>query len=420
VSDQAFLAFGLMRHSAEASEISVRRTASHGVITAPRIWLYGLILCAFNLSAVVYLSPARALWAAPSEPAPVSDFFSMWAAARAALHGNAAEAYQADYIRQLLASAISYTRGAFEFNYPPFFLFVLTPFATFSYPEATLIWLALTLSLYLATVYAIVRRATALVAALAAPTVLWELVTVQNGFLSAALIGAALLALERRPMLGGMLIGLLAYKPHLGLLFPVILIVSRYWRAFAAAAATVAVLAFASAVVFGTAAWWGFLDALRDTGSSYLVRTPNGWAVFQSVYGLSRSVGLGAGPAWVLHGVAAAAVVLAVGRLWMRSERYALKAAAGVFGLLAVTPYLYGYDLVILGIGVAFLVRDALATEFLYGEKAAILAVFGASVLVINLHQPVPIGPFILALLAWIVIRRSRTLSARDRSGGAA
>jgi len=56
--------------------------------------------------------------------------------------------------------------------------------------------------------------------------------------LTAALAGAALLSLERRPILAGVFIGLLAIKPHLALLFPVALIAIGAWRTLLAAAVT--------------------------------------------------------------------------------------------------------------------------------------------------------------------------------------
>ena len=37
-----------------------------------------------------------------------------------------------------------------------------------------------------------------------------------NGFLTAALIGSALVVLDRRPVLAGVLFGLIAYKPQFG------------------------------------------------------------------------------------------------------------------------------------------------------------------------------------------------------------
>jgi hypothetical protein len=37
------------------------------------------------------------------------------------------------------------------------------------------------------------------------------------------LIGAALVNLDRRPLLAGLLLGLMAYKPQFGILFPLVL-----------------------------------------------------------------------------------------------------------------------------------------------------------------------------------------------------
>ena len=44
-----------------------------------------------------------------------------------------------------------------------------------------------------------------------------------------------LLQLEARPLLAGLLLGLLTYKPHFGLLFPIALMFGGYWRALFAA-----------------------------------------------------------------------------------------------------------------------------------------------------------------------------------------
>ena len=58
--------------------------------------------------------------------------------------------------------------------------------------------------------------------ALAFPAALWNITAGQNGFLTAALYRRHLLGLlERRPALAGICLGLLTYKPHFGLLFPI-------------------------------------------------------------------------------------------------------------------------------------------------------------------------------------------------------
>ena len=57
----------------------------------------------------------------------------------------------------------------------------------------------------------------------------WAAVCVAGG---AALIAFALVQLDRRPVLAGILFGLLAYKPQFGLMIPLVLIATQRWRAF--------------------------------------------------------------------------------------------------------------------------------------------------------------------------------------------
>src|SRR6185312_2585493 len=90
-----------------------------------------------------------------------------------------------------------------------------------------------------------------LLIAIAFPAVFVNLGHGHNGFLTAALFGAALVVLDRRPVVAGILFGLLAYKPQFGVLIPLVLIASGRWRCFAAAAVTVALSAVATTLAFG-------------------------------------------------------------------------------------------------------------------------------------------------------------------------
>ena len=76
-----------------------------------------------------------------------------------------------------------------------------------------------------------------LLLALAFPAVFVNIGHGHNGFLTAALIGAGLLMLDRRPILAGILFGLMAYKPQFGVLIPLVLAATGRWRAFLAARA---------------------------------------------------------------------------------------------------------------------------------------------------------------------------------------
>jgi hypothetical protein len=74
-----------------------------------------------------------------------------------------------------------------------------------------------------------------------------------------------------------------------------------------------------------------------------------------------------------------------------------------------VPPYILFYDLCILSIAVAFLVRDGMSRGFFPGERTVILICFAALFLV-----QVPIGPVVCAALLVLVARRIVTYRRLD------
>ena len=101
---------------------------------------------------------------------------------------------------------------------------------------------------------------------LASPFAAWNFLIGQNGFLTASLLRASLLLLERRPVLAGVFIGCLTYKPQFGIFLPVALIAARQWRACVSAAVTVISLVAASAATFGVDGWVAFPRAIFAEG----------------------------------------------------------------------------------------------------------------------------------------------------------
>src|SRR5690606_9608280 len=131
------------------------------------------------------------------------------------------------------------------FYYPPVFLLVCAVLGLLPYLPAFYLFQALTLPAYLLVARRTLRETgwAGWVLALAAPAAYWNFGLGQNGFLTAALFGGALLLVDRRPVLAGVLFGLICYKPHFGLLIPVALAASGNWRAFAGATASVLAVA---------------------------------------------------------------------------------------------------------------------------------------------------------------------------------
>ena len=196
------------------------------VRSAARVELICFALC---VAQFVYLacSFVQGSWIFdPDGERIATDFVNVWASGRQALDGGPAAVYDADCTRRAEVAAVGHPFGReYPWIYPPTFLFVAR-FARVSSLCSRLMsaWIALTFPpIWQPCAPSSAHRAGILLAC-AYPGILSNLVVGQNGFVTAGLLGGSLLLLQRRPVLAGCLIGLLSFKPHLGILFPLALI----------------------------------------------------------------------------------------------------------------------------------------------------------------------------------------------------
>jgi hypothetical protein len=302
-----------------------------------------------------------------------NDFIAVWAAGRLVLEGQAVAAYDWDLHRQVeIAAAGRDFASYYGWHYPPPPLFFAAALATLPYLAAWAVWMAVTLPAYVAAVRAIVGERIGIVLALGFPGVLWNISVGQNGFLTAALIGGTLVCLERRPVLAGVFLGLLTYKPQFGVLFPFVLMVDGRWRVLAAASAIAAALVVASILAFGLESWQAFLHWMPVTSEAVFAQGRANLMKMQSLLGVVRWLGGGMEAAWLAQGLLIVAALAGNLWLWRQKVRYEIKAAALSAGALLATPYLYIYDFPVLAIPLAFLMRMGLREGFLPWELAGI------------------------------------------------
>jgi hypothetical protein len=369
-----------------------------------------------------------------------TDFSNVYAAGTYVLEGNAIAPFDPpqQYAREqaLFGKATPF----YGWHYPPYFLFVATALAEMPYPLALMVWQAVTLALYLLMIWLIIAQPRQAVAtgdlfllALAFPAVLINVGHGQNGFLTAALMGGALVALPRRPALAGVLFGLLIYKPQFGVLIPLALLAGARWRAVAAAVATVALLTLVTTIVFGPQVWPAFLASTEYSRTVVLEQGDTGWQKIQSLFSWARMWGAPVPVAYALQGVLSAALGVAIVRLWRSAAPQALKAAALCLAAILATPYTLDYDMMVLAPAIAFFAADALVRGFGPWEKTALAALWLAPLLARSVAQAalIPLGvPAMLAafVVLWrraepdlIRLVRSRDASSRmaDTSGPA-
>ncbi len=371
-------------------------------LTAERARAYARVIVA-TTSVIAVLRVVTAAFAMGPLGFPIrSDFVSFWAASHLALAGRPGDAYSValhSAVEQVVLPGTVYS----AFLYPPVWLLFCLPLALLP-----LWWsLAAFLAATGAGAWLVVRRFApgAGMAFLSYPAVVLNVAYGQNGLLTTALFGGGLLALRRRPWLAGLCFGCLAYKPHLAAVVPIALLAGRQFRALAATAATGAALFAASAALFGVGTWQAFL---AQRGFARLVlehglATNIGWeSSFRAVVQLGGSLGA----AYAVQAAVALAVVAAM-VLGCRRRPDAITALLPLATLLA-SPFLLAYDLALVALPMAWLLREGVTHGFRPWEKPLLCTGFllpVISILASAAGLPV-LGPLVmLALMAGVLNR---------------
>ncbi len=378
-------------------------------LTRERVVAWSIVLLVEEVLLLVFL----ALWqhgafVAVSAP-PSSDFVSFYAAGKLALAGTPQLAYDqaAHYLAQQQATAEG---AAYQyFFYPPVYLILCALLATMPYMLAFAVFQAVTLGLFVLVMRRLLQEQSAgwLAPLLAFPAVFWTLGLGQNAFLTAALFGAFTLLLDRRPVGAGVLLGMLCYKPHFGLLVPAALLAGRYWVACAAATATVAWLVGASIALFGWQTWHDYIVAFAGSGAVYASGRID-FAGIVSPFGAARLLGFGPWPAYAIQGVSALVMLALVALIWRRPVRQSLRFATLLAATLLAVPLVLLYDKLLALVAIAWLLRDARESGWLPWEKLVLLAIYPAALLawVIGAAFHLPVGPAVSAAILLLCIRR--------------
>ena len=336
-----------------------------------------------------------------------NDFVNVYAAGRLTLDGTPAAAYDWPVHKAAEERAVGHAfANYYGWHYPPMFLFVAAALALAPYLTAAVIWLAATLAAFAATLGSILGGRAGVFLALGFPAALWNVTAGQNGFLTATLIGGTLGLLERHPALAGVCLGLLSYKPQFGLLFPLALIADRRWLTLAVAALVAVGLAALAWLAFGSTSWLAFADSVPVTSRVILNEGGTEWSRLQSLFGFMRAHGAGETLAWTVQAIATLGLAAGLVVLWRSRAAYELKAAALAAGALIATPYVFIYDLVVLAVAVAFLLRLALQRSFTTAEIVS-LPCAGALLLAFPLVKTQVGLAAALIILALVVLRAS-------------
>jgi alpha-1,2-mannosyltransferase len=383
-------------------------------LTRERVRGYAMIVLLVEGVALLILVARTSDLFLPINPPVSFDYVSFYAAGDLTDHGAAALAYDEEIQGQTEKRIYGDSRiPYFGFYYPPIYELVCAGLASLPFTASFVIFMVGSGAAY----FWVLRRTVkdpVLTAALAAfPAAFLTISLGQNSFLTTALMGGALLVLDRRPLLAGMLFGALSYKPHFLLLVPVALIAGRHWLAFIATAATALALVSLSLVALGSAPWHAWLIT-TPLAQSVFVTGRVGFYHLVNLFGAVRLIGGSAGLAIGFQAVAFLFAVAMVALVWRGSRNREIRGVTLVAATLVALPVVLFYDLLPAAIAIAWLIGDARRNGYVPWEKTILSLMYPVALLCRGVGEKthVPIGWLVaLGLLGLALAHVQREVS---------
>lgn len=283
---------------------------------------------------------------------------------------------------------------SFWWSYPPHLLLFTWPFGLMPYFAAYASWSIAGLAAFAAATRAGGINARTLPFVVLAPAAAVNLQAGQNGFFTAALLIGGLSVLGRRPILAGILFGILTIKSQLGLLLPIMLVLTGRWRTIAAATATSAILMAVTAALYGPPIW---IESLTKIGPQQLQLLQTvGFQLMPRAFAGMRQIGLPVEAAWAVQAVQSAAALGATIWTFRRRRDPALSRAMLVTATFLTVPYSYIYDLT----AMAYVAGVLRQRDDKYAvDHYLILAVWALPVAMVLVHLVLPQLPVACVVL---------------------
>jgi len=381
-----------------------------------------LALCLWGVCAVDFATPGLFDRAGNVK---FQDFLPIYVSARMIAQGRAHELYDERVIAAGELQIIGQPSAVRLPNlYGPQVALLFVPLARLSCPVAARIWMALSLLMYCACVYAVVKTCPSLtpystivaIAAVAYPPLFHFFVRGQVSALVLACFTAALLAFRsNREWLAGIALGLLVFKPQFLIAVPLVFLLARSWISFATMAGAASVQLVLTWACFGSAVMRGYFDALwhvsRRISSVELSLAPIQMHSLRSFWALLVPWSDAAFPLYLVSSIAVVSMAAAT---WKSSSPLALRFAALTLAAVLVNPHLFVYDLLVLAPVLLLVVdwtlsdvrRCSSAPLFLLSYLAFILPLVGPLSRWTFVQLSVPV----LVALLWTLWRQSAQL----------
>lgn len=292
------------------------------------------------------------------------DFLQFYAAGWMVANGHAGQLYDWDHFARTLPELVPGIGDLLFLSvYPPQLALAFAPLGHLSYPPALAAWTLVSAALYLAAAWAVLRswpalrpyRLEAWCFALGFTPFLQLVAHGQVASLALGLLVAALLAFRAsQPLVVGLALGSLVFKPQLGTLAVAALVLWPSWRLLAGLALGSTAQVGLVVLTLGTGLLRDYLGVVHRLATSAGEFEPKIWAM----HGLRGAIELALGQNRL---ATACWLIAAAGAFWLARRAFRRHQSPDVqfamiclLGLL-LNPHLYVYDLVLMAVPLACL-----------------------------------------------------------------
>jgi len=384
-------------------------------LTRQRLWVHGLVLalCLWSTYAWIMSAPGLHDRNGIVKGADFLHFYTL---------GILAGVHRGSALYNMQAQSASAEERVPEAGhvyfiplYPPQVSLLFVPFAALPYSWALLAWVVCSASLYVGCCWLIWRTcrnlsmdgALVLLLAFAYPAFFHVIVWGQTSVLAFACFTLAYLALRSgRRFAAGLAIGLLMFKPQLGIVAAFVLVSAREWEAVGGALSTAAAQLLAGWAYYGSSVMRDYWEHLTHASSVMMQFEPRPyqmhslrafWTLLVPWPKLSLAL-------WTTTAAAASIVALLC---WRRRASLPARFSVLLIATVLVSPHLTVYDLTILAPAFLLLADEAVADGELARKAGTllyacyVLPLVGPLSMWTHLQLSVPA----MAALLWVVYR---------------
>lgn len=372
--------------------------------------LLGASLLLEGLIFAQYIAPSHEAHFFEHDPLG-ADFINYWTASILNSDDRILDIFDYQKFHQAQTALLGHEYQLRVWSYPPYFLFYLIPLSWLPYQSAYILWNIVTFGMFTATLWWHGIRGSSIILLLLAPATFVNILTGQNGFLSGALFIGGLLCLRKYPLIAGMLLGFLSYKPHLGILLPVVLLAMRQWKPLISAGITILSLALTSLLLHGPEVWHLYFTVTTNNNTAIL-ESGTGFLMYMmpTVFMSGRILDFDIGMIYRLQFIMLVGVM--IGTYWgvRHTAIPELRIALVSVAIFLASPYAHNYDMTILSAAIIMIISHADSHGFLSGEPVLLGLSWFLPIGVILLNAlGIPISPLILGMLFVYLLLRIKS-----------